>query len=92
VSSYRYKAAPQFWRSFKKLTPAQKESAFEAWKIFKHNPFDPRLRTHKINRLSAILKRTVYALEIESDLRATFYIEGDIVFTTNIGSHDIYNR
>jgi len=48
------------------------------------------LGTHKINSLSAIFKRTVYAVVIEGDLRVTFYVDGDTVFTTNIGSHDIY--
>ena len=54
-----------------------KESIRKAWKIFKEDPFDPRLRTHKIQRLSAHYGRTVYAAEIEGDLRVTFYVEGE---------------
>jgi hypothetical protein len=27
---------------------------------------------------------------IESDLRALFYLDGDIVWTVDIGTHDIY--
>ena len=58
--------------------------------IFKENPFDPRLRSHKIYKLSARYSRTIYAAEIEANLRAVFYIEGDMVVTVDIGSHDIY--
>ena len=61
-----------------------------AWKIFKQNPFDPRLRAHKIHRLSSQCGRTIYAVEIEGDLRAVFYIERDCVVTVDIGTHDIY--
>jgi len=50
--NYRYRAVERFWTSFYRLSSAQKESARQAWKIFKENPFDPRLRTHKIQRLS----------------------------------------
>jgi hypothetical protein len=44
----------------------QKEAARTAWKIFKADPFDSRLRTHKIHRLSALMGRTVYAVAIEA--------------------------
>ena len=50
---YRYRAVERFWTSFYRLAPEQKESARKAWKMFKADPFDPRLRTHKIQRLSA---------------------------------------
>jgi hypothetical protein len=33
---------------------------------------------------------TIYAVEIEGDLRSTFYIEGDCVVSVDIGTHDIY--
>jgi hypothetical protein len=64
--------------------------AREKFRIFRENPFDPRLRTHKIQSLSSLFKRTIHAVVIEGDLRATFYIEGDLVVTFNIGTHDIY--
>ena len=53
---------------------------------------DPRLRTHKIHRLSAHYGRIIYAVEIEADLRAVFYIDGDRVITVDIGTHDVYKR
>jgi hypothetical protein len=87
---YGYRAVERFWTSFYRLSPAQKESARKAWKIFKEDPFDPRLRTHKIQRLSAHYHRTVYAVVIEDDLRLTFYVHGETVVSLIMGTHDIY--
>jgi mRNA-degrading endonuclease RelE of RelBE toxin-antitoxin system len=87
---YHYKPTPRFWKSFYALPASQKESTRRAWAIFKENPFDPRLRPHKIQRLSAEYGWTIHAVEIEGDLRVVFYIEGGIVVTVDIGSHDVY--
>jgi hypothetical protein len=87
---YRYRAVERFWTSFYRLPAAQKEAARQAWRIFKENPFDPRLKTHRIHRLSAHYGRTIYAVEIEGDLRSTFYLEGDTVVSLIIGTHDVY--
>ena len=88
--NYKFKPTEQFWKSFYDLSPSQKDSTRRAWKIFKANPFDPRLRTHKIHRLSARYGRTIYASDIEGNLRAVFFIEGNCVITVDIGTHDIY--
>ena len=87
----KFRASETFWRNFYDLPSGQKESTRRAWKIFKENPFDPRLRTHKIQRLSSLLRRTVYAVEIEADLRVVFYMDGDTVRTIDIGTHDVYD-
>jgi hypothetical protein len=89
--SYRYQATERFWHNFYGLSPAQKDSARRAWQIFKQDPFDPRLGTHRINRLSGIMRRTVYAVVVEADLRVVFYVEGDAVVSFNIGTHAIYS-
>ena len=86
----KYVATQRFWEGFYALSSSQKESTRRAWEIFKENPFDPRLRSHKIHKLSARYRRTIYAAEIEADLRVVFYVEGDLVVTVDIGSHDIY--
>ena len=88
--SYRFKPNEGFWESFYNLNPLQKESTRRAWKIFKKNPFDARLRPHKVHRLSAHYGKTIYAVEIEGDLRVVFYVERDCVYTVDIGTHDIY--
>ena len=90
--AYRYVAQPQFWRNFKKMPREQWTSVRRTWQIFKVDPFDSRLGAHKIHGLSAIFNRTVYAVVVEGDLRITFYIDGNTVVTTNIGTHAIYRH
>jgi addiction module RelE/StbE family toxin len=53
--------------------------------IFKKNPFDERLRTHK---LSGKLKE-LWSLNIEYDVRVIFYfVEQDKAIFIDIGNHD----
>jgi hypothetical protein len=85
-----FKASGTFWKRFYDLPADQKESARKKWEVFKQDPFDPSLGTHKINRLSALLGKTVYGVEIEADLRVTFYRTGDQINTITIGTHEIY--
>ena len=79
--AYRYQATEKFWSGFYGLSDSQKESVRRAWTIFKQDPFDARLGTHKIHRLTAHYGKTIYSVIIEGDLRVWFYIEGDIVKT-----------
>jgi mRNA-degrading endonuclease YafQ of YafQ-DinJ toxin-antitoxin module len=88
--NYRFRAAKSFRRALSKLSPDQKRSAKTAFLIFKNNPFDPRLRTHKIHKLSAAYGKTIYAECIEADLRAIFYIDDANVWSVDIGTHAIY--
>ncbi len=85
-----FKPTKKFWAQFRALPLRQQALTREKFRIFRQNPFDPRLRTHKIHSLSAVMKKTVHAVVLEGDLRAAFYIEGDIVVSFAIGSHDIY--
>jgi hypothetical protein len=43
-----------------------------------------------IKKLSARLRRNVYAVEILGNLRAVFYTVGETVVSFDIGTHDIY--
>jgi hypothetical protein len=88
--NYRFRAAKSFWRSWSKLSQEQQQMARQAFPIFKQNPFDPRLRTHKIHRLSAHYGRTIYAVDIAGDLRSAFYAEGETIWSVSVGTHDIY--
>ena len=87
---YRFRATEKFWTSFYRLAPQEKESCRKAWRIFKEKPFDSRLRSHKIHRLSARYGRTIYAAVIEDDLRLLFYVEGETITSLIVGKHDIY--
>lgn len=86
----KFRASETFWKKFYALSAAQKESTREAWEIFKANPFDPRLKTHPINALSGRANRIIYSATIGADLKVLFYLEGEIVWTFDIGSHDLY--
>ena len=87
---YRFKAGENYWKRFYRLSPRQKDSVRQKWAIFKLDPFDARLGTHRINKLSSRFNKTVYSVVIESDLRAVFYLEGDTVWTVDIGTHSLY--
>lgn len=87
---YVFKASETFWKNFYALTAEQKEATRNAWQIFKSDPFDPRLKPHKIHRLSAKVGQTIYSIVIMGDLRSLFYLSGDIVYSFDIGSHDVY--
>lgn len=87
---YRFQASETFWKKFYRLSPDQKASVRKVWVVFKANPFDPRLGTHRIGNLSSQYKKTIYSVVVEADLRVVFYIEGDAVWTVDIGTHAIY--
>jgi mRNA-degrading endonuclease YafQ of YafQ-DinJ toxin-antitoxin module len=87
---YTFRTVKSFRRSLAKLPSNQKECAKKAFAIFKNDPFDPRLRPHKIHKLSAAYGKTIYSVCLEGDLRAVFYIEKDVVWSVDIGSHAIY--
>jgi mRNA-degrading endonuclease YafQ of YafQ-DinJ toxin-antitoxin module len=88
--TYRFKATPTFWRAFHRLSPAQQHKAKEVFEVFQANPFHPSLKTHKIHHLSAYYGRTIYSVTVEANLRAVFFREGDVIYTVDIGSHDLY--
>ena len=90
--NWRFHATDDYWRSFYALSPDQKASARRAWAIFRADPFDPRLDTHKIHRLSAHYRQTIYAVRVEGDLRVLFLIRADEIWSLEIGTHDLYKR
>lgn len=90
TGEYVFKRTPQFKRSFDSLSPEEQDLARKAFAIFKKNPFDPQLRHHKINRLTALYKQTIRSVIIAPNLRAVFKIDGNVVTSLDIGTHDIY--
>jgi addiction module RelE/StbE family toxin len=77
-----------FKRAFKRRIKgnAVLEARFwEKLEIFRNNPFDQRLRTHK---LSGRLK-DLWSFSIEYDLRIVFsFLEGDRALFIEIGTHE----
>ena len=77
-----------FKRAFKKRTAGQKDLEEKFWQrleIFTNDPFDPRLRTHK---LSGKLNE-LWSFSLAYDLRVIFYfLPQNRVMFENIGTHD----
>jgi proteic killer suppression protein len=79
--------SPKFARQFKKLPKEAKASAFQYEKIFRDNPFDPKLKTHKLHGTM----KEYWAFSISYNYRMGFtFIDGNLVRFHAIGSHDIY--
>jgi addiction module RelE/StbE family toxin len=79
--------SPKFARQFRKLPKEAKMSAFQCEKIFRNNPFDPKLKTHKLHGTI----KEYWAFSISYDYRMGFtFVDGDLVRFHAIGSHDIY--
>ena len=79
---------PSFIKNFKKRTKNNRillERFAEKLNIFKNDPFDPRLKTHK---LTGELK-DLYSFSIDYELRIIFcFYESNKVIFTDIGTHD----
>jgi mRNA-degrading endonuclease YafQ of YafQ-DinJ toxin-antitoxin module len=88
--NYKFKTTPAFRKALGRLSASQKASAKKAFALFKNDPFDPRLKTHKIQHLSSVYKKTIYSVRIEGDLRSIFFLEGESVISLDIGNHAIY--
>ena len=77
----------KFPREFKKLPSEIKQLSAEREKIFRENPFDSRLKTHK---LSGELKG-FWSFSVDYSYRIIFEFADDgIVRFYSIGNHDIY--
>ena len=89
---YLFKTTDSFRKALRKLDRDQKASARKAFAIFKDDPFDARPRTHKIHGPSIKLRRTIYSVYIEGNLRALFHVDGDVAVSLDIGDHSIYRN
>lgn len=77
----------EFFRLFKKLPEDIKKEAIKKELIFNKNPFNLKLKTHK---LKGKLK-DCYAFHISYSNRIIFeFGKNDVVYFHSIGSHDIY--
>lgn len=79
---------PAFIKAYQKKTknnPAFKKKFAEKLEIFKQNPYDARLRTHK---LTGILKE-LYSFSIDYDNRVifSFYTSSQVIFE-DFGNHN----
>ena len=82
---YSYKPTETFWKQFYALPNGQKSEVRWAWKLFKKDPFDPKLGVHRIASYSGKKKTTVHAVRLSGRLRVLFRIRGSVVETLNVG-------
>lgn len=77
----------RFQKSYKKLSAHIKQKAKEKERIFRQNPFDSRLKTHKLHGKEC----KVWAFWIDYTYRIKFIFlkDGEILFL-DVGTHDIY--
>ena len=79
--------APRFFKSFERLPASIQRLATEKDALFRANPSDPRLRTHK---LKGALEGA-WAYSVNYQYRVLFrFLSGDEVLYYDIGTHDIY--
>ena len=77
----------KFAREYKKLPIKIKKTAENKEIIFRHNPFDSRLKTH---RLTGKLK-DFWSFSIDYKYRVVFeIIDEKTVWFLDVGTHDIY--
>ena len=77
----------KFRQQFKKLPPDIKLLAANREKIFRKNPFNPKLKTHKLHgELSEF-----WAFSIDYQYRIIFdFVDEDKIRFYSVGKHDIY--
>ncbi len=79
--------SPKFAKQFKKLPKEVKESAIECEKLFRVNPFDPKLKTHKLHGTM----KDYWAFSISYSYRVGFtFVEGNLVRFHTVGTHSVY--
>jgi len=79
--------SPKFLKQFKKLPKKIKGNAVLCEKLFRKNPFDSKLKTHKLHGAM----KEYWAFSISYNYRIGFtFIERDLVNFHAIGTHDIY--
>ena len=79
--------SPHFFRAFQKLPSPVQSLAKKKDEWFRANPFDPRLRTHKLKGELA----GAWAYSVNRDYRVLFrFLNGAEAIYYDIGTHDIY--
>lgn len=77
-----------FEDSYKKLTHAIQKKAEDSEQVFRKDPFDPRLKTHKLHGKL----REFYSFPIDYRFRIVFkfVIRRTKAIFLDVGDHDIY--
>jgi mRNA-degrading endonuclease YafQ of YafQ-DinJ toxin-antitoxin module len=77
----------KFGRNFRRLDRKVQIKAARKEKIFRQNPFDPRLKTHRLKGVW----RDFYSFSVDYRYRIVFTFESrDKVTFVDIGDHSVY--
>ncbi len=77
---------PRFRDAYRKLPPATQKKAEGREIVFRKNPFDPRLKTHKLH---GKLKK-LWSFPVDNRYRILFeFNQHDVIFL-DIDDHDLY--
>jgi mRNA-degrading endonuclease YafQ of YafQ-DinJ toxin-antitoxin module len=83
----RTEVSSRFKKSFKKLPPKIQRKTISRIKLFKENPFDPRLRTHPLSGK----EKECWSFWIDYRYRIKFiFVDENEVLFLDIGTHNIY--
>ena len=78
---------PKFGREYKKLPRPVQVLAEKREKIFRSNPFSPKLKTHKLRGPL----QEFWSFSIDYKYRIIFdFADGDTIRFYSVGDHDIY--
>ena len=81
------KVSPKFEKNYQRLTQSIKEKAKEKESIFREDPFNPRLKTHKLSGKD----KGCWAFWIDNSYRIKFiFLSKREVLFLDVGTHDIY--
>ena len=80
--------SPRFIKDYKKINEQIKIRAEAKENIFRNNPFDGRLMTHKLSGKF----RDLWSFSVDYDCRIIFEFKSEkVVIFHAIGGHSIYN-
>jgi mRNA-degrading endonuclease YafQ of YafQ-DinJ toxin-antitoxin module len=83
----RITVSPRFEKNYKSLPKRIKEKAKEQELVFRKNPFDPRLKTHRLTGR----EKEAWAFSINYPYRIKFiFLTEDEVLFLDVGTHEIY--
>ncbi len=83
------KISSKFEKNYRRLPEKIKEKSKEKEFIFRNNPFDIRLKTHKLSGID----KSCWAFWIDNCYRIKFiFLSKYEVLFLDIGTHDIYKK
>lgn len=85
----RVETSNYFERAFRKLPKDLQQKVVERIAIFKQNPIDPKLKTHKL--IGKLTGDWSFSVDYHNRIRFRILSKG-VVLLIDVGSHDIYKK